>query len=264
MNFTLQELYDFANVSAPGGNHYTSKAEIERVWNTEKGKKLSSFVDPNSFYQHFIMVHIYGNMAQRYSGVFDTRELYIVEGDNRLKEFYDFLELSTFPFGYKFQASKEHTGYKLLIKKDEEMVENLNARIGIEYYSDIPDKVHRPPYTIKPSVVEGYLSCSLEDYKRKMRNKEMNKKALEQLRRFEIDIQLRNIKKFVKKIESYEEVKIREIHSEIRYQNETYYDEDGEEYNFDEYSKEQILSDIYDELCNNSYYDWSKKIIMQY
>lgn len=262
MNFTLQELYDFANVSAPGGNHYTIK-ETERIWNTEKGKKLSSFVNPNSFYQHFIMVHIYGNMAQRYSGVFDTRELYVVEGDAKLKEFYKFLELCVFPFGYKFQAAKEYTGYKLLIKKDDEMLENLNARIGIEYYSDIPDKVHRPPYTIKPSVVEEYLSCSLEEYERKMRNKAMYEKSLQQLRRFEIDIQLRNIKNFMKKIESYDEAKIREIHSEITYES-NYEDNYGdEEKDYTEYSVEQILDDIYNELYINNY-NWSKKIILRY
>jgi hypothetical protein len=262
MNFTLQELYDFANVSAPGGNHYTIK-ETERVWNTEKGKKLSSFVEPNSFYQHFIMRHIYGNMAQRYSGVFDTKELYIIEGDSKLKEFYKFLELSTFPFGYKFQAAKEYTGYKLLIKKDDEMLENLNARIGIDYYSDIPDKVHRPPYTIKPSVVEEYLSCSLEDYERKMRNKEMNKKALEKLRRFEIEIQIKNVKNFMKKIESCEdEEKIREIHYEIRYESETCYNEDDEEYDFTSWTKEQIVDDIYNELYSSNY-KFIKKFIMK-
>jgi hypothetical protein len=249
MEFTLQELYDFANVSAPGGNHYTIK-ETERIWNTEKGKKLSSFVNPYSFYQHFIMVHIYGNMAQRYSGVFDTKEIDIVQDNSKLKEFYKFLEACVFPFGYKFQAAKEYTGYKLLIKKDDEMLENLNVRIGVEYYSDIPDKVHRPPYTIKPSVVEEYLSCSLEDFERKMRNKTMYEKALQQLRRFEIDIQLRNIKKFLWKLENYDEEKIREIHSEIIYEsNEENYEDEEKDYT--EYSVEQILNDIYNELYTN-------------
>ena len=82
MEFTLQDLYEFANVSAPGGNQYTIE-ETERVWNTEKGRLLSSFVDPDSFYQHFIMIHIYGAMAQRYSGVFDTKESYILEDNTK-------------------------------------------------------------------------------------------------------------------------------------------------------------------------------------
>jgi gliding motility-associated-like protein len=100
------------------------------------------------------MVHIYGAMAQRYSGVFDTRESYCYSEASTL---YDLLSKSVFPFGYRFYTLKKDSGYQLIIQKDDEPLQNMDARIGIEYYNDIPDKVHRPPYYIKPySVSEDF------------------------------------------------------------------------------------------------------------
>jgi hypothetical protein len=256
MEFTLEELYDFANVSAPGGNHYTID-ETNRVWNSEKGMKLSSFVDSNSFYQHFIMVHIYGAMAQRYSGVFDTRELYILEGNSRLKEFYEFLEVCTFPYGYKFRTVRENSGYKLLIQKDNENLENSNARIGIEYYNDIPDKVHRPPYTIKPDKVMTYLSVSLSEFQRLKRNEELQYKSLEKLRLFQLEMEKKNIDKFVEKIKSYSIETLREIMYEINYENDEY------EIDCEDYDKNMLIDTIYHELIN-SYYEWSRKFLLKF
>ena len=256
MEFTLEDLYDFANVSAPGGNHYTID-ETNRVWNTEKGRTLSSFVDSNSFYQHFIMVHIYGAMAQRYSGVFDTKELYILVGNPRLKEFYDFLEISIFPYGYKFRAVREHSGYKLLIQKDDEKLENLNARIGIEYYNDIPDKVHRPPYTIKPEKVMIYLSTSLSEFQRMKKNEEIQQRSLEKLRYFQLEIEKKNIERFIKKIKSYSIETLKEIMYEINYENDEY------EIDYEDYDKTMLIDTIYNELIN-SYYEWSRQIILRF
>jgi hypothetical protein len=256
MEFTLEELYNFANVSSPGGNHYTID-ETNRVWNTEKGRKLSSFIDLNSFYQHFIMVHIYGAMAQRYSGVFDTKELYILVGNPRLKEFYEFLEKSIFPYGYKFRAVREHSGYKLLIQKDDELLQNLNARIGIEYYNDIPDKVHRPPYTIKPDKVRTYLRISLPEFELLKRNEEFQYKSLQDLRLFQLHIQDKNIETFVEKIKSYSIETLREIMCEINYENDEY------EIDYEDYDKDILIDIIHHEL-KNSYYDWSRKILLKF
>jgi hypothetical protein len=256
MEFTLEELYDFANVSAPGGNHYIPKVETNRVWNTEKGRKLSSFVDPNSFYQHFIMVHIYGNMVQRYSGVFDTKELYILVGNPRLKEFYEFLEKSIFPYGYKFRVIREDSGYKLLIQKDDEPLENVSSRIGIEYYNDIPDKVHRPSYYVKPQKVKTYLTSSLLEFKQMKHNEEVQVKALNQLRKFELQVQEKNINNFIQKIKSYDIDKLHEILYEINYENEEC------EIDFEDLPIDICLDIIEHELLN-SYYKWSRKIILK-
>jgi hypothetical protein len=256
MEFTLEELYDFANVSSPGGNHYTIE-ETNRVWNTEKGLMLSSFCDPNSFYQHFIMVHIYGNMAQRYSGVFDTKELYIVEENPKLKDFYDFLEDSIFPYGYKFLNVKENSGYKLMIQKDDEPLENLRSRIGVEYYNDIPDKVHRPSYYTKTHKVKTYLNVSLFEFKQMKHNEEVQVKTLDQLRRFEFEVQKKNIENFVRKIKDYDIDKVREILYEINYENDEY------DVDFDNIYKSILLEMIEHELLN-SYYNWSRKIMLKY
>lgn len=256
MEFTLEELYDFANVCSPGGNHYTIE-ETKRVWNTEKGKMLSSFCDPNSFYQHFIMVHIYGAMAQRYSGVFDTKELYILMENPKLKEFYTFLEHCTFPYDYKFRAVQEHSGYKLLIQKDDEPLENLNSRIGIEYYSDIPDTVHRPPYYTKPEIVKTYLSLSLPEFHMVKRNEETRKKALQKLLSFQLFIQKKNIQTFITKISSYSLECLYEIIEEMNYENDEY------EIDCSGYSKPMLLDTIYHELIN-SYYEWSRKFMLRF
>lgn len=230
MEFTLKELYDFANVSAPGGNHYTIK-ETEKVWNTEKGLKLSSFVDPDSFYQHFIMVHIYGAMAQRYSGVFDTKESYILEVNPRLKDFYNFLSECIYPFGYRFKILMEKSGYRLVIQKDNELLENMDANIGIEYYNEIPDHVHRPPYYTKPFIVEQNLSCSLTTYHFKVKNNKMWIKALEKLRSFSLEMDRKNLSNY---INFCSEDKIKDIYKvlceEVEYED---YEENCIEYEKD-------------------------------
>lgn len=256
MEFTLEELYDFANVSAPGGNHYTVE-KTNAVWNSEKGNKLSSFVDPNSFYQHFIMIHIYGAMAQRYSGVFDTKELYILEDNPKLKEFYEFLGTCTFPYDYKFRIIRENSGYKLLIQKHDEVLENLNVQIGIEYYNDIPDKVHRPPYTIKPYIVRKYLSVSLDEFQRLKRNEKLQEKSLEQLRCFQLEIQDKNIERFIDKIKSYSIETLKDIICEINYENDEY------EIDIESYDKTMIIDTIHHEL-KNSYYEWSRQIMLRF
>jgi hypothetical protein len=240
MEFTLQDLYDFANVSAPGGNHYIPKVETERVWNTEKGRILSSFVDSDSFYQHFIMVHIYGAMAQRYSGVFDTKESYVLEDNTKLKDFYHFLSQSTFPFGYRFKIIIEKMGYKLIIQKDNEVLQNINVNIGVEYYSEIPDHVHRPPYYTKPFQVEENLSCSLAEYSLKVKNRNTWENAIKKLRVFESEINKKNLMNYIK---SCDEDKIREIYR-ILCEEVEYYEENDEEKCLPEVSIEEMIDFI--------------------
>jgi hypothetical protein len=216
MEFTLQELYEFANVSSPGGNHY-ALFETERVWNTEKGRHLSSLCDLKSFYQHFIMVHIYGAMAQRYSGVFDTRESYCY---NEVKPLYDLLSKSIFPFGYKFYTLECKNGYKLIIQKDKEPLQNIEARIGVEYYNDIPDKVHRPPYYIVPNIVEEYLSCNVSEYEMKMKNNLLWTVAIDKLKIFQFEIDRKNVINF---LNSIDEEKLSRIYYDM-YDNVEYED----------------------------------------
>jgi hypothetical protein len=220
MDFSLQELYDFANVSSPGGNHYTIQ-ETERVWNTEKGRHLSSLCDPSSFYQHFIMVHIYGAMAQRYSGVFDTRESYCY---GEAEALYDLLSKSIFPFGYRFYTLEKESGYQLIIQKDDEPLQNMDARIGIEYYNDIPDKVHRPPYYIKPYSVSEDLSCSLLEHQYRVKNRNTWKLALEKLRSFAAYINQNNLKNY---IDNCSIEKIKEIYHTFDDEIEYYEDEEN-------------------------------------
>ena len=191
-------------------------------------------------------------MAQRYSGVIDTIET------NIYNSIYDFLSLCKFPFGYKFYTQKEEKGYKIIIQKDEEILENLDAKIGIENYRDIPDKIHRPPYYIKPKIVKEYLSCSLEEYKRKMRNKERNSKSLEQLRIFQLEIQKKNCLNYIRKIKDYPKDKILEIIETLNVEN--------DEYNFEDYidlSKEYLLDIIEYEFYHNCY-NFIRRIILTY
>jgi hypothetical protein len=203
------------------------------------------------------MVHIYGAMTQRYSGVFDTKELYILVGNPRLKEFYEFLEKSIFPYGYKFRTVRENSGYKLVIQKDDENLENLNARIGIEYYNDIPDKVHRPPYTIKPEKVKIYLSTSLSEFQSLKKNEEMQQRSLEKLRYFQLDIEKKNIERFAEKIKSYSIETLKEIMCEINYENDEY------DIDYEDYDKDMLIDTIHYELIN-SYYEWSRQIILKF
>jgi len=258
MEFNLEELYEFANVSAPGGNHYTIE-ETKRVWNTEKGSLLTSMCNPDSFYQHFIMVHIYGAMAQRYSGVFDTKESYVLQENEKLKKLYEHLSKSIFPFGYKFYTIQKENGIQLVIQKEDEALENICAKVGIEYYSDIPDKVHRPPYYVKPCIVKENLTITLEEFKCKKKNEETMKIAYDKLYQFRHSIQEKNIQTFLTKIENYDRSNILDIVDYI-YNNseELDYEED-----YQEYSEETLLNIIRFEL-EHSYYDWVRNIIMKF
>jgi hypothetical protein len=251
--YTLEELYDFANVSAIGGNHYTIERS-NKVWNTEKGRTLSSFCDPDSFYQHFIMVHLYGAMAQRYSGVFDTKESYILHGNENLKMFYTHLSNSTYPFGYRFYTQEKENGIQLIFQKDNEPLQNMNARIGIEFYNDIPDAVHRPPYTTKPNIVKEYLSCSMSEYERKMRNKLRNQKALEKLKLYQLQIENNNIQRFLNSIQNFDRKKLVSVIDTINY-------EIDEPIHIPKGSKNKDLFNIIEEELMMNSYTWSMKII---
>jgi hypothetical protein len=252
-DYTLEELYDFANVSAIGGNHYTIERS-NKVWNTEKGRTLSSFCDPDSFYHHFIMVHLYGAMAQRYSGVFDTKESYILDGNENLKKFYIHLSNSIYPFGYRFYTIEKKDGIQLVFQKDNESLQNMNARIGIEFYNDIPDAVHRPPYYTKTSIVKDYLSCSISEYHLKVKNKLRNEKALQQLRLYQLEIETKNIKKFMYSIQDYSLYKLEYILECINSETEEIIEiPDGS-------SREDLLEFIEHEFMNSDY-TWCMKII---
>jgi hypothetical protein len=251
--YTLEELYDFANVSAIGGNHYTVELS-DKVWNTEKGRKLSSFCDPDSFYQHFIMVHLYGAMAQRYSGVFDTRESYILHANENIKMFYEHLSNSTYPFGYRFYTIEKENGIQLIFQKENEPLQNMNARIGIEFYNDIPDAVHRPPYYTKTNIVTDYLSCSMSEYELKMKNKLRNEKSLQQLKLYQLEIEQSNIQRFLNSIQNFDRKKLISIIDSINY-------ESDEPIRIPKGStNKDLLNIIEEELMMNSY-TWSMKII---
>jgi len=251
--YTLEELYDFANVSAIGGNHYTIERS-NKVWNTEKGRTLSSFCDPKSFYHHFIMVHLYGAMAQRYSGVFDTKESYILDGNENLKKFYIHLSNSTYPFGYKFYTVEKENGIQLIFQKDNEPLQNMNARIGIEFYNDIPDAVHRPPYYTKTNIVTDYLSCSMSEYERKIKNKLRNEKALQQLKLYQLQIETMNIKRFMNSIQDYSIYKLEYILECINSETEEIIEiPDGS-------TRADLLEFIEHEFMNSDY-TWTMRII---
>jgi hypothetical protein len=242
MNFTLEELYNFANVSQPGGNHYTVE-ESEKVWNTEKGKILLSLCkDNNSFSQYFLCKKIYGAMAQRYSGVLDTNEY------DTLLDLYTYMTNCTFPFGYTFSIWKCKEGVKIILQKEDEPLEYMNVRIGVEYYSDIPDKIHRPPYTTKVNIVQEYLTISLSEFQRKMRNKETTEKAIQKLRKYESMIEKENIQRIFLKLDHYDRNKLIDIIEDIKYEFEDEYTDD---YGF--YTEKDLINIIKQNLEYSSY-----------
>jgi hypothetical protein len=251
MEFNLQELYEFANVSSPGGNHYTVE-ETNRIWNTDKGKELMKLCDPNSFAHHFLMIKIYGNMAQRYSGVIDTADY------ETLNNLYEFMSQAKLPNGYKFYTIYDG-GYKLVLRKDSEPLKNMDVRTGVEHYGDIPDSVHRPPYHLKTKVVSENLTITLEEFERKKKNKEIMDKAIDKLYQFRHSIQEKNVQTFLNKITNYDRHQLLDIVDHI-YDNseELDYEED-----YQEYSEKTLLNIIKFEL-EHSYYDWVRNIIMKF
>lgn len=250
MEFTLQELYDFANVCPPGGNHYTIK-ESERVWSSEKGKCLLA-LGSEFLVQYFILKKIYGNMAQRYSGVIDTIETRIFD------PIYEFLTTCKFPHGYRFFTEKNKEGLKIIIQKDDETLSNLEARIGTEYYRDIPDKVHRPPYYTKSKLVRDYLTVSKIDFERIMKNKERSIQSIDQLRHFQIAIEKKNCLRFLQKIQIYTREQLIEIIETINIENDEYQEED-----YIDLSRENLLHIIEYEFSYVSY-NFIRKIILSF
>jgi hypothetical protein len=142
----------------------------------------------------------------------------------------------TFPFGYKFSIWKCKEGIKIILQKDDEPLEYMNARIGIEYYNDIPDKVHRPPYYTKIDIVQEYLSVSLSEFQRKIRNKERMEKAIEKLRMYETMIENKNIQRIFLKLDDFDRTKLIDVIEDIKYEFEDEYTDD---YEF--YTKEDLI-----------------------
>jgi len=165
---TLEELYELANTSSPGGNHYTVD-ETNRVWNKVWGKKLlsvSSAEDQKGFRAYFLAKKVYYLMAQRYSGVVDNHpyaddKKNPDEEESRIVKMFDSFNL---PGGYKIY----HQGCAVMLRKESEPLENMGS-LGSEEYNSLPDEVRRPYGNAlgfeTPADVKETLKGSLDDFK---------------------------------------------------------------------------------------------------
>jgi hypothetical protein len=236
MEFTLQELYDFANICPPGENQSC------KIWNTEKGNMLIK-ISGIPLQQHFLIKKIYGNMAQRYSGIIETDDY------NISYELYLFLSQCKFPFGYKMYLIHETfpiKAYKVVLQKEDEPLQNMEVKAGIDYYHDLPDYVHRPPYHKNPFYVDQILSCTLSEYYNKFKNNERWILALKKLRVLSRENERKNLLNY---LNSCTEEKIREIYRVIIEEIE---DKDFQPYIYKE--KYFLIEDIKNFIMQFDYY----------